>query len=651
MRFLVFIALALALTLPSSAGGWAPIPPEVWAMKEEPARGIQGAVILEDRMCFRNSYIEYLLRIRILSEAGRKAAELDEFPSQAYGFEGRTVYRDGTEVVFNKRKDFQSRVTKVGSNERERTVIFPPGVTSDCVVELRWVESAANKRSPLPARMGSSHEWSLSHRCMTEVLSVEVPLSFPFGFVMMQGRNSKPLVEEKGGRRVFTFRNLPAVDEVPYSLEVTRDIPRFVAFDQPELVRPFAKAGPESYWRQSVNAYWRDLFVEQVGKGKTYRAFSTELRADLPKEPIQLAAELLGRLDARIQNSTYPTYAELGNVTKALAEEESDSSRMDLDDLVKLGKADSFGMTLLFVHLLRDAGVDPKIALVADRDLHLFRWDFLNIFQFDAYLVGVERADGAMAWFEPALRFAPPGMVHPDYQGVPALQFDTKDWSTKRITLAPQSAASNRRSYEVRLELEEELDRFFIEARFKGFPEWSERRRFQSLEPKEQERTLKESLEKDLKGAQISKAEVLGAQDPKSSLSWKAEGVMERESGRKRDVNAFPGIPWALWVPDQWPTERKEAIVIPFLRQQEAVCTFRVPKRFAWADYAPYEHANRFGEVKWTASKQGDDLIQVKLEVKVLTFFAAPEAYGEFREFMGWVSEASGRVLQLAVNR
>ena len=68
------------------------IDPALWAEVEKWAA---------DELRSVNAQIEYLLRLRILGESGRRAAEVAEFGEEAHSFEGRTVYPDGREVLFN----------------------------------------------------------------------------------------------------------------------------------------------------------------------------------------------------------------------------------------------------------------------------------------------------------------------------------------------------------------------------------------------------------------------------------------------------------------------------------------------------------------------------------------------------------------------
>lgn len=137
-------ALALVLFLSALAlrgGGFAPIPAEDWAVKEEPARGIQGAVVLEKRLRFDKMGLVYYYRLRILSEAGKRLANFRP-PARAHGFEGRTVQRDGRELTFQDDKDFTTTTLSTWSGfERQETVVFPPGLTSDCILELTFRSS------------------------------------------------------------------------------------------------------------------------------------------------------------------------------------------------------------------------------------------------------------------------------------------------------------------------------------------------------------------------------------------------------------------------------------------------------------------------------------------------------------------------------
>ncbi len=97
MRTATLLPVLLAAALPVAARGesWPALPPEVWTLKEDPAKGIKGALILEERIHFERFGVTYSYRILVLNEAGRSAAEFTAFPSSMRDFKGRTVFPDG----------------------------------------------------------------------------------------------------------------------------------------------------------------------------------------------------------------------------------------------------------------------------------------------------------------------------------------------------------------------------------------------------------------------------------------------------------------------------------------------------------------------------------------------------------------------------
>lgn len=644
--------LLLLLTLGSllSAGSWAPIPAETWAMKEDPAKGIKGAVVLERRMVFRISQIEYLVRIRILGESGRKAADLAEFGEEAHSFEGRTVYPDGKVVPFNSKKDFtKGTAVSVGNSDIKRTVMIPPGVTSDCLVELRWKESAdLLARSPLPKRMGFGWEWILGDAYPTELSAVEIPDAFSYGYSLAPGGVHKPEVKNQGGFRIFTFRNLPAFEESPYSLQVTRPAPRLFVFFQPDRLLSYTKGTPQAYWDAAARIFLRNWYQEDLQMGRTFKTFAQDLTSGLAGSPQAQAQGILRRLETRIKNRGHLTFEE----AKLVGKDEKYPDADDLDGAVKAESASPYGMRGLLFQLLKAAGLNPKIAMVADRDVRLVKQHSMNLFQFTHYLIGVEEPGKPTMWLDPYKRFAPPGMIHPDFQGTLTAVVDPAKWTVSWEHIPPQSAGMNSRDYKYQVDLDEGEDRFTFDATFGGYPEYAERYRFLSLEPKEQERLLKEELEGYMKQTAFTKTQVLNAQNSLHQFAWHVEGKIEREDTRRREVYPFPGMRSPMNQPDAWPETRQDMIVIPYLRTHRAVSRIRVPKGYTIPTIDAIQEQNRFGSVSWALRPlERPDELEVALEVVVTGFADKAEGYQDFRTFMEWVAKAANRTLILGRER
>lgn len=642
MRTVAPILVCLALASPlATAGGFEPIPPEVWALRDNAALVNEGAVVLEHRVRFMNTYVEYTHRVRILSEAGRTAAEFGAFSADCHTFEGRTSYPDGRVVTFNQRKDMAERSIKSTAFQQTNTVLIPPGVTSDCVVELRWRESA----DPLPANWGASSTYHISNTYPTQVFTIEVPVNFPWSYRFFPAQRQSPQVDLKGTLRVITIRDIPARKPVPYCLEVSRDFGRFVAYFSLPNLNKAVREGSTAFWNMAAKTFYSDTYDRQVRKGKRYRAFSAQLREGLTGTPHEQARTLMTRLEAEVRNTTYPTSAETATTTKREAAVEIDSQ--DLEAAIEHRRTDDMGMTILFFQMLKDQGLAPKIAMVSDRDYNLFDIHFTNVFQFHSRFILVEDPTAGALWIEPGLRYAEPGLIHTDHQGTQALLFDPSDWSHKEVPVPVQPHSYNIRRYTTDITLEEEQDRFKVQASFSGFPAWSERRTYMAQEPAEQARTLKESFLEFNRRAAIARAEVRGAQDPKVPISWEVEGTLEQEESRRREVQPFPGIPWALHVPDAWPETRVDPILMPYLRTHEAVATIHLPEGWTWSKTLPMDRSNQFGQVTWSAQQVDERTLRVVLKVTVTGFSAHASAYEPLKTFLGWVREASGRTLLL----
>jgi hypothetical protein len=636
-----FLFLGLFVSFMVKAGGFAPVPPDVWAIKEDSAKGIVGALVLEDRTAFRGSYVEFTYRVRILSESGRDAAQVSDFSSDAYDIEGRTVYPDGKEVRFTK-KDFTTKTLSRGISEIEQKVVIPPGVNANCLVEILWKESAG--RLGVPKHWGYSHERLLANSYSTREIIFELPSSYRLAYQFIGSKTHKVEPSDNGGGKRFAIHDVPARKGLEYGLAVTRDFPRFMTYFQPEQLRRATSGTPDAYWKLASTTFYKNFIQNDVKKGAAFQSLLAELSRNLPTTPHAQAFELMTRLQGRIRNSSQITFEEFSKLTKKQADEEIEAQ--DLEASVKRGSTNGLGMTLLYFHLLQDRGLNPLVALVANRETRLFKYQVLNPYQFSGELIGVEEQGKGILWFSPPLRFAQPGLVHPDYQGTAALMLNPKaDWAVSKIQIPAQNHLFNRRQYTYKLDLLEDADRFQMAANFVGYPEYVERSKYMRLEPKEQTRLLKEELEGLMKSATFSKVEVIGAQDPKENVHLEIEGQIERENGRRREVYPFPSMEWPIWVPNSWPEKRTEPIVIPYLRTHTAVSTFKIPAGYNLPTIDPFVQQNGFGKVQWLVSKDANGEVKVQLRVDVTMFFAGPETYEELKTFLGWVKDASFRTL------
>ncbi|MBI3130418.1 MAG: hypothetical protein HYZ13_03585 [Acidobacteria bacterium] len=465
-------------------------------------------------------------------------------------------------------------------------------------------------------------------------------------FSLRPGLGIAPVVTEASTYKRFTLSNIPELELPPYAIQPTFNPPALVIFYQPEDLAGVSRKGPEAYWEAASQTVYKDAFEEGLDKSAAFKSLAMELTTGLEGVPSKKAAELMARLDKRIKNLTLATHAEMVSLSKGFLE---NLNSKDLDKATKTGRTDGEGMRLLFFHLLKSAGIIPKVGMVVDREFNFFDWNSLNPWQFNHRLIGVDDPQGGTAWFDPTCRYATPGVVHPDYTGVPALVIDSATWKPVRGTVATLGAGLNSRRFTYALTLQDEQDEFTLKTEFGGFPEFLERLRFMKLEPSEQSKELKDSLTRSMKNVTIDSAEIQNATDSTKGVLWEVKGRIERESQRKRTVDPFPSMPWPLEVPTKLEAKRTGPIILPFLMTHIAISTFKVPSGWTMGEQQTLKMQNGFGRVVWLpsydpATREG----KVVLRVDVSAMSAGAIEWGAFKAYLGWIEDACRRSVELS---
>lgn len=645
MPFKAVLALSLSACALALSAGWDPIPEEVWAMKEDPAHGIKGAVVLEERLTFHGTGIGHLLRYRILSERGKAVAEMPGFLPEASGIEGRTVQRDGSIVTFDKKKDFSEKTVRLGQTEREVKVVLPPGLTADCVVELRWTDLAQGSRDhQIPDSLGNFAEWRFGGPFPIRKLVVEFTPFFHWSANVSAGSGTFPQVTQNARSSVYTFTDVPAREANPFSLDAVSGKPAVRVFFQPDRLLGYARGKSGDYWKAAAELFIKPNYTSRLKKGEAYKAVSRELLAGLPADPAQAADLLCRRLDRRIINQTWATLEERGSLKKG---EKFDN--FDLEEACVRGRALARGMAILYFSLATEAGLHPRLGMVRDRHYSLFRYGDPDLWQTNELIVGIPVKDHKTFWVEPSLRFATPGLISPSYQGADALVMDTgqEEWLPQAENIPGQGADFNTSRYQFKLDCADGLEKVSLKTAFTGYREFVERRRFLAQAKPEAERSLKERMEQAIKDASITRASVFEVWNPDQPAHWEVEGSLELASTATLSLDPFPGMPAPLPLPTTWPESRTVPIVMDYLRVQEGECELHLPPGYALQKVAPFRRENRFGSVLFTADPVDAATVKVRFKVELRDLFEPASAEPQLRQFLAWVEDAYHRRLLL----
>lgn len=638
LKTLLLAGILLGLPLVAS-GNWAAIPAEAWALKAGDPKAAKGAVVLEERLRLASYELEYWYRVRIVNDAGKGAAEFSDFPSRFMVLEGRVVYPDGKEVAFNSQKDFKSRTTTVGGSQRKRTLLIPPGITSDCILDLHYKE-----------QMDWSNIGHWERRLMgsypIERFRLDLARGFGLAWTIMGMSSDRSSVVEAADGKTIVFKDLPARPDAPFVLESALDLPTLVAYNIHPGLHEAASKGADAYWKRFAEVF-KDIFTIHVSKGWSYSGFAKEMLADLPKPPQEALQTLLNRVHGRILNVQRLSWEEAEERKKKnVGDRRVDP--YDLSEMIKRGEGNDWGLLILVYRLATDAGLCPKMLCVADRDLRLFRYKTMDWNQFTGFLLGVDDFGKETLWVDPAQRLMPPGMMNPDYQGTPALVLHTTGWTAEKTMIMAQPETNNLQEFNYGLSLSPEQLGFQLQASFTGQPAFARRSDVYREEPKERDRSLKESFEGRLKGWAITEAKLEEAVNPRKPLLWTVKGNLEQEGERRMKVWPFPGMGSPLYLPDVWPERRSEKIVLPYRKIHRAKSTLKVPKGYVVRAVSPMDERNLFGTVQWkqtTKALESGTEVSVEMEVQVKVLSASSEDYALFREYMGWINEAMNRTV------
>lgn len=691
MRPAALLLLIPALVSPLQGAKWPSIPKEVWAMSGDPALVAKGAVILERKLDFQPDWFEQTLRVRILGQAGLAAAELTDLPATLVSLEGQVTFPDGRVVPIGRREDFlPCKAVSLDDGTTVDTGLVPPGLTGDCVVDLRWREltevgAAVFRRMPtsgkgnLPERFGAFKYWTLGSAYPTKVTVVQRakemywPLIFSAtaGFDVVEGSTSMGTT--------YTIRGIPGHPRAPFSNEPIRPVPKVVVFKPIASVgNLLTKAPAMDYWQKIVEFFYKDWYTKFVAKGEAYRAFSEALRKDLaggPREKARTIAERLARKTVNIDQlmfgekpdplarwavdegavkegsahfmesgSTFSVSSGNGIVgasgwTDARAYSVDVAKVSSLNYMARSGFVDNKGAVRLLFNLLADEGIHAKIGLVSDRRLWMVNPEVRTPFQFTHNLLGVEEPGQPTLWLDPADRLLPIGQMPFLYQSTKAVTIDSATWKAGVQDIRIEPAAGNTRIFTYEVDASTGQGKASLVANFLGAPALAARSVLGTRSPADREAWFRETLGKG--GFTATKVDVANAADPAQPLGLVAEGTLALAPGATLKINPFPGMDAPLYVPPSMPAERMEPILLPWLGVQEATSTVKVPKGYVLAKPVTSTRSTQWGTVILDVRQDpGTGDLNARMKVSTLAVYNHAITYQTLKDYLNLVKLA-----------
>jgi uncharacterized protein DUF3857 len=432
----VFVVLAAVTIAPlASAGiGFQQIPPDELKMTAEPQAPGAPAIILYRQIdrddTGRDSHQDDYIRIKILTEEGRKYADV-EIPffkgdENINGIKARTIRPDGTVVNFDG-KIFDKTILKAKGLKYLAKTFTLPDVEVGSIIEYYYTHSYSEDR------LFDSH-WILSQELFTKSARFSLkPYKSDYQPIGVRWNSMIP-------------PGMAAPKESPDHV-IRMDAQNIPSFQTEDFMPP------ENELKLRVDfIYSEDTFDPDVDKywKKTGKKLNEQLDSFINKRKAmeQAVAQIISPSDTPDQKARkiYARVQQIRNTSYEVQKTEQEQKRSkekeesNVEDIWKRGYGEGYHLTWLYLALVRVAGLESYGVWVSDRSNYFFDKRGMDRRRLDANVVLV-KVDGKDVFCDPGAAYAPYGILPWPETGVWGLRLD-KDGGTWIETALPASSES-----------------------------------------------------------------------------------------------------------------------------------------------------------------------------------------------------------------
>ncbi|MEE4312276.1 MAG: DUF3857 domain-containing protein [candidate division KSB1 bacterium] len=389
---------------------WAAVTQAEWAVQEDSARGIEDAVYLfekiesdERKLISEKCYYTIYRRLRILSPEGRSWGDITipyvHKEQKIEKIAARTILPNGEIVPLPENQIYEKDILKSEGIKIKQKAFSLPRLTDDCIIEYYvkfFLPSAGDQwqfQKELHLLKGEYlwkfyRGYNLSGYIYDAIKDYYTPNYLLLNFV----------------DKKMNVRQLPSLKDPHEVLFEIENIPPFTPepFSQPDDV---LKGQLRCYYGGTVppRAFWgnldkelRDGFKEFTKKNKRVREVVKQFSGmnDIPAK--------VGRAYQWLQQ----------NIVNVTYEDDSENYKenKNVNDVIKHGYGTSSDINFTFYDMLREMGVDAKMAYTTDRDENILIYQ-VKYWQFDRSLVALPNNKGQYSFYNPGGKYLPEGSV------------------------------------------------------------------------------------------------------------------------------------------------------------------------------------------------------------------------------------------------
>ena len=432
--FLLLVAAEYPSVTVRAGEGFQPVSPDELKMTTEPLAPGAPAIILYRQVDRddngRTSHEDDYIRIKILTEAGRKYGDV-EIPfikgnDDVVHVRARTIKPDGSIVEFGGEVFEKSLVKGRGLQYMAKTFTIPDvevgsiieylftyDLKEHVIFDSHWIlsEDLFTKRASFSLKPYKGTYVPVHLRWSWHDLPLgDPPKAGPDGVVRMEATNIPAFQTE---------------DFMPPANEMKSRVDFIYSDDLPEK-------DADSFWR-SVGKKRNAQLEGFVGKHKAMEEAVAQIVSTNDPPEVKLR-KIYDRVQ-QIRNKSYEL-----RKTEQEQKREKEKPAENVEDVWKRGYGNGVQLTWLYLALVRAAGFEAYGCWVSDRRNYFFNPVTMQSAKLDASVVLV-RLDGKDLYFDPGAEFTPFGLLKWSETGVQGLRLD-KDGGTWIKTTLPASSES-----------------------------------------------------------------------------------------------------------------------------------------------------------------------------------------------------------------
>jgi len=629
-----------------------PIEADAWAVREDAARGIFDAVILEEIIDVRKGERHTYRKVRILSDDGKAAAGLLEV--DLIDFEGRVLYPDGTENEIAADDMVAVLAAEAGRKDRiETSVLVPAGLTGDCIVEYHavvesWTEELLYDSYEV---RGPYHKNKLVFRGPEKTeLDFEMMWTVQLITKLVTFNGEPDVVRNADDTVTMTFTDLAPMRYVPMGNPYLN--PESPTLGYQSAHTAFNMKLNTLFPGYIVGGELAERMFPPIKRGRQYKRWLDELREKLPDgaDPGTIVKTVREDVAGRIK-SVVEAEAETSIGRRAGRKTDKYLYNRRLDLALKNG----FGNIIQRFDLIRCAVEDLGVALFYFYPSNRFDEPYTpNHNNFDALapipFLGARVADGEWRMWTVDTHY-PDGFIPARYHGATGLIVNPrpKQWMHKFVSMPRYTADSNQDKSTLAMTLAADGAVFLTVRRERTGVLQAETKALYSYLPEpEREAYLADDWQASAGEWEVTSSRIANADHPvePTVLHLEAESRLD-VSAAKVVLDPFPGLDFPLSSPEYWPPDRVEPILLPHTLQRVEETTIALPEGWQLMGDPSWIKKNGVGAVAYRAKQNGNSLV-VRRDI-VLNGDAFPaEKEREVRFFLAWMEEAMWQNIAIA---